>query len=95
MCKVNAFLPHKRKICIIFTIYDADSDKMMQIKCPSNGTRLISDALTVIPASTVVAFRQVLDDGLPHHITVDLGRGDIAVPQELLHGRYAYTIIYQ
>ena len=50
---------------------------------------------TVIPASTVVAFRQVLDDGLPHHITVDLGRGDIAVPQELLHGRYAYTIIYQ
>ena len=37
-CKVNAFLPHKRRICIIFAVYDADFDKMMQIKCLSNDT---------------------------------------------------------
>jgi hypothetical protein len=29
--KVNAFLHHKRKNCIIFNVYDADSGKMMQI----------------------------------------------------------------
>ena len=38
-CKVNAFLPHKRKICIIFAVYDADSNKMMQIKCSSIGQK--------------------------------------------------------
>ncbi len=38
LCKVNVFLSHKRKICLIFTVYDADSNKMMQIKCLSTYT---------------------------------------------------------
>ncbi len=38
--QIMLFCLTKEKICIIFAIYDADSDKVMQIKCRFNPSTL-------------------------------------------------------